>query len=62
MPVDTYLKRKNLSRYVTRTLDDLTVHVAPSLQGWAIAVHVDVERFLLWRRFVVETVHRHQPT
>ncbi len=62
MPVDTYLKGKNLSRYQTVEQDDLTIHVAPSLRQWATAVVVDAERFLFWRRFVVETQHRHQPT
>ena len=63
MPVDTYLKGKNLTRYQTVRQADLTVHVAPALQQWASAVRVDAERFLLfWRRFTVLTEHRHQPT
>ena len=63
MPVDTYLKGKNLSRYQTVRHADLTVHVAPALQQWASGVRVDAERFLLfWRRFTVLTEHRHQPT
>ena len=63
MPVDTYLKGKNLSRYLTARHGDLTVHVAPALQEWASAVRVDAERFLLfWRRFTVAADHRHQPT
>ena len=62
MPVDTYLKRKNLSRYQTVQHEDLTIHVAPSLQQWASAVVVDAERFLFWKRFTVLTQHRHQPT
>ena len=63
MPVDTYLKGKNLTRYETVEHADLTVHVAPALQQWASAVRVDAERFLLfWRRFRVLTQHRHQPT
>ena len=62
MPVDTYLKRKNLSRYETLERADLTIHVAPALRQWASAVLVDAERFLLWRRFRVLTQHRHQPT
>jgi hypothetical protein len=62
VPVDTYLKGKNLSRYQTLEHDGLTVHVAPALRQWASAVLVDAERFLFWRRFTVLTQHRHQPT
>ena len=62
MPVDTYLKGKNLSRYHTVEHGDLTIHVAPALRQWASAVLVDAERFLFWRRFRVLTPHRHQPT
>ena len=62
MPVDTYLKRKNLSLYQTVEHEDLTIHVAPSLRQWASAVLVDAERFLFWKRFTVLTQHRHQPT
>ena len=63
MPVDTYLKGKNLTRYETVRQADLTVHVAPALLQWASAVLVDAERFLyFWRRFRVLTEHRHQPT
>ena len=62
MPVDTYLKGKNLTRYEELELEGITVHVANALRQWASAVMVDAERFLFWRRFVVETAHRHQPT
>lgn len=63
MPVDTYLKGKNLSRYETVRHHDLTVHVAPALLQWASAVRLDAERFLFfWRRFTVSADHRHQPT
>ena len=63
MPVDTYLKRKNLSRYRTEQHDGLTVHIAPALTQWAERVVVDAGRFLFfWKRFEVGVVHRHQPT
>lgn len=62
MPVDTYLKRKNLSRYQTLEQNGVTIHVAQSLAQWAMAVRVDAERFLFWRKFIVDTQHRHQPT
>ncbi len=63
MPVDTYLKGKNLTRYESVRHHDLTVHIAPPLLQWASAVRVDAERFLFfWRRFTVAADHRHQPT
>ncbi len=63
MPVDTYLKRKNLSSYQTIELDDVRVHVATALGRWAESVVVDAERFLFfWKRFDVQVAHRHQPT
>lgn len=63
MPVDTYLKRKDLSRYETVALGDVQIHVAPALGQWAERVVVDAGRvLLLWRRFDVEVVHRHRPT
>ena len=62
MPVDTYLKRKNLSRYRTLEIEGVRVHVASALDGWAERIDVDAERFLFWRRFVVDVTHRHRPT
>ena len=63
MPVDTYLKRKDLSRYETVAIGDLQIHVAPALGRWAERVVVDAERVLLfWRRFDVQVAHRHLPT
>ena len=62
MPVDTYLKGKNLAQYLTVEQEGLRVHIAPALAVWAERVTVDASRFLLWRRFEVEVAHRHQPT
>ena len=62
VPVDTYVKRKNLSKYQTVEHEGVTIHVAQSLLQWAMAVRIDAERFLFWRKFVVDTQHRHQPT
>jgi len=62
VPVDTYLKGKNLSRYVHREIEGVRVLVAPALQAWAERVNVDASKFLLWRKFEVEVAHRHQPT
>jgi hypothetical protein len=60
--VDTYLKRKNLSRYQPLQLDDIEVLVTPQLRQWASRVEIEVHRFLLWKRFDVFADHRHQPT
>jgi hypothetical protein len=63
VPVDTYLRRKNLSRYQTVELGDVRVHVATALTQWAESAVVDAERFLFfWKRFDVQVAHRHQPT
>lgn len=62
MPVDTYLKGKNLTRYQKVERGEVTIHVAPALTQWATAVHVDASRFLFWKRFEVDVAHRHQPT
>ncbi len=62
MPVDTYLKGKNLSRYRSMEQDGLRIHVAPALSTWAERVDIDVRRFLFWTVFAVEIEHRHQPT
>jgi hypothetical protein len=61
--VDTYLKRKNLSRYQQVEHEGLTVHLAPALLQWAEEVHVDAERSLfVFKRFLVDVAHRHRPT
>lgn len=62
MSVDTYLKRKNLSRYQRVPYEDLELLIAPTLPGWAARVELDVKRFLLWKSFDVQAEHRHGPT
>ena len=62
MPVDTYLRGKNLSKYQKFEFEGLEVHVALTLAQWAQSVIVDATRFLFWKRFDVAVDHRHQPT
>jgi hypothetical protein len=62
VPVDTYLKGKNLSRYRTVEQHGLRIHVAPALSTWAENVEIDATRFLFWKKFEVAVAHRHQPT
>jgi len=60
--VDTYLKRKNLTKYQAQELDGVELLVTPVLAQWASRVEVDIDRFLFWRRFDVIADHRHRPT
>jgi hypothetical protein len=60
--VDTYLKRKNLTKYQTQELDGIEVLITPVLSQWASRVEVDIDRFLFWKRFDVIADHAHRPT
>jgi hypothetical protein len=60
--VDTYLKRKNLSKYQTRELNGIQVLVTPVLSQWASRVEIELNRFLFWKRFDVFADHLHRPT
>ena len=62
MSVDTYLKRKNLTKYQTQELDGIEVLITPVLSQWASRVQVDIDRFLFWKRFDVIADHAHRPT
>ncbi|MBT5773520.1 MAG: hypothetical protein HOH95_03990 [Dehalococcoidia bacterium] len=62
MSVDTYLKRKNLTKYQTQELDGIEVLITPVLSQWASRVEVDIDRFLFWKRFDVIADHAHRPT
>ena len=59
MSVDTYLKRKNLSRYSTLNYGDVQLLIAPSLVTWAERVQLDVKQFLIWKSFEIEAEHSH---
>jgi len=60
--VDTYLKRKNLTKYQTQELDGIELLITPVLSQWASRVEVDIDRFLFWKRFDVIADHAHRPT
>lgn len=62
MSVDTYLKRKNLTKYQTQELDGIEVLITPVLSQWASRVEIDIDRFLFWKRFDVIADHAHRPT
>ena len=62
MSVDTYLKRKNLTKYQAQELDGIEVLITPVLSQWASRVEVDIDRFLFWKRFDVIADHAHRPT
>lgn len=64
--VDTYLKRKNLSRYHAMERDGLRLLISPALLAQASVVRLDVHRMLFWKSFDVEVEpkddHFHGPT
>jgi hypothetical protein len=61
--VDTYLKRKNLSRYLTATTGGVDILLSQRLGSWAQTISITARRFLLWTTFDVEVVpiHAHAP-
>lgn len=62
MSVDTYLKRKNLTKYQAQELDGIEVLITPVLSQWASRVEIDIDRFLFWKWFDVIADHVHRPT
>lgn len=65
MSVDTYLKGKRTSGYVTLQEDDLKLLISQTLYREAESLTLDVSDFLLWRSFRVDAVprgdHFHSP-
>lgn len=60
MPVDTYLKRKNVtSGYQVVNEGDVQLLVAFGLTKWAGAIHIDVSKFLFWKRFTIDAEPKH---
>ena len=61
--MDTYLTRKNLSRYRTARTDDVVIFLSQRLGTWAQSISISAKRFLLWTSFDVEVVplHTHAP-
>jgi hypothetical protein len=60
--VDTYLKRKNVSKYGVVQHHDVRVLLSPSLWQWAKAVRIDAKRGLFGSSFDVDVEHRHNAT
>ena len=63
MSVDTYLKRKNLSRYHTARTENVSIFLSERLETWAQSISISAKRFLFWTSFDVEVVpiHAHAP-
>ena len=61
--MDTYLKRKNLSRYHTATTGGVDILLSQRLGTWAQTISITAKRFLLWTSFAVEVIpiHSHAP-
>ena len=61
--MDTYLKRKNLSRYHTARTGNVVILLSQSLETWAQSISISAKRFLFWTSFDVEVVpiHAHAP-
>ncbi len=65
MSVDTYLRGKKTSGYVTVNEGDLRLLVSQTLYREAEALRLDVSYFLFWRKLNVEAIprgeHFHSP-
>ena len=61
--MDTYLKRKNLSRYHTARTDNVVILMSQRLGAWAQSITISARRFLFWTLIHVEVVpiHAHAP-
>lgn len=62
MSVDTYLKGKDLSPYQRLAVDDIELHVAPSLATWSERATVAVRSTRFGKKLEVLADHKHQPT
>lgn len=66
MSVDTYLKRKNTSRYQVINQDGLKVLVAFPLMQWGKSIDLTLRRLLIWKSFdaivTPKRAHAHGPT
>ena len=63
MSLDTYLKRKDLSRYYAAQSDSVVILLSQTLGTWAQSISISAKRFLFWKSFDVEVVptHAHAP-
>ena len=60
MSVDMHLKGKNLAPYRVVRHDDLKIHVAPNLAGFASGIQLDA-RGSLRKKIEVDIDHQHGP-
>jgi len=60
--VDTYLKGKDLSPYQLLNVDDVELHVSPSLSTWSDRATVAVRPGIFGKKLEVLADHKHQPT
>ncbi len=54
MSVDTYLQRKNISKYQKAEHQGIQFLVSPTLAQQARAVYVDLKRVLFWTQYTVD--------
>lgn len=54
MSVDTYLQRKNVSKYQKAVHQGVQLMVSPTLVQQARSVYVGLKRFLFWTQHTVE--------
>ena len=61
--MDTYLRRKNLSRYHAARTDNVVILLSQRLGTWAQSISISARRFLFWTSLDVEVVpiHAHGP-
>ena len=61
--MDTYLKRKDLSRYYAALTDNVVILLSQKLVTWAQSISISAKHFLFWTSFDVEVVsiHAHAP-
>jgi hypothetical protein len=63
--VDTYLRGKRTSNYVTLNDGDLKLLISQTLYREAESLRLDVSDFLIWRKLSVEAIpradHFHSP-
>ena len=59
MSVDTYLKRKDLSRYHAAWTDNVVILLSQRLGTWAQSISISAKHFLFWSLFDVEVLPMH---
>ena len=57
--MDTYLKRKDLSRYQTSRTSDIVILLSQRIAGCAQSISISAKHFLFWSFFDVEVLLMH---